>query len=195
MNGTDLRSRQIYGAIIIVLLVVFVYAARDIFRYLASPGVVTLSSQWEWSGITVELAGDRDHDGIYFLPNGATVRDLIREAGVDDIEGLRGSDLVGILHSGNRITCDKARCRVTIDDMTASTRLALGIAIDLNTATLEELMLIPGIGRTTASEIVQVREEEGPFSELEALKGIRALGQKRYDKIKQFLSINGDCCS
>jgi len=95
MKGNTLAVRQLCGAIGIVIVAVSVYAARDVLRYVPSPGESAVSSQWEGAGITVELAGDRDHGGIYFLPCGATIGDLFREAGVDDVAGFRGADLAG----------------------------------------------------------------------------------------------------
>ncbi len=195
MKGKTFAGRQIYGAIGIMIVVVFVYAARDVLRYVRFPGEPAVSSQWESSGITVELAGDRDHGGVYFLPHGATIRDLFREAGVDDIAGFRGTDLAGVVRFGDRVSCDTARYRVTIGDMSASARLALGMPIDLNKATLEELVLIPGIGRKTASKIVRFREEKGAFPEVDVLKRIEGLGEKKYDRIKGYLSINRPSCS
>ena len=194
MNGNPLAVRQLYGAIGIVIMVVFVYVARDVLRYMNLPGEGFVSSQWEGIGITVELAGDENHSGIYFLRQGATIRDLLIEAGIDDVAGFRDADLAGVVYSGDRVLCDMDRYRATIGDMFVSTRLALGMPVDLNKATLEELMLIPGIGRRTASKVVRFREEEGAFSEIDVLKRIKSLGKKRYDRIKGYLFINRACC-
>ncbi|MDO9514938.1 MAG: helix-hairpin-helix domain-containing protein [Syntrophales bacterium] len=195
MKEKTLAGRQIYGAIGIVIVVVFVYAARDVSQYVCSPGESAVSSQWEGFGITVELAGDQDHAGIYFLSRGATIRDLFGEAEVDDVSGFKETDLAGVVHSGDRVTCDTARYRVTTGDMSASALLALGMPIDLNKATVEDLVLVPGIGRRTASKIVRFREEKGVFSEVDVLKRIKGLGKKKYDRIKGYLSINMPSCS
>jgi len=195
MEGKNRIRGQIYGAVGIVIVAVFIYAARDVLQYVRSPGESAVSSEWEGSGITVELAGAQDHGGIYFLPHGATIGDLFREAGVSDIGGLGETVLPGVVHSGDRVTCDTARYRVTMGDMAVPTRLALGMPIDLNKATLEELVLVPGIGRKTASKIVRFREEKGDFPEVDVLKRIEGLGKKKYDRIKGYLSINRHSCS
>lgn len=189
MKGRPRAIRQLYGAVGIVIVVALVYVARGVLRYVPSAGIPAVSSRWEHSGIAVELAGDRDHGGIYFLPRGATILDLFDEAEIHDTSGFEGAVLAGVLRSGDRVTFDTDRYRVTIGEMSASTRLALGMPIDLNTATLEELILIPGIGRRTASKIVRFREKMGPFSEIEALKRIEGLGKKQYDKIKGHLFV------
>jgi len=186
---------QLYGAIGIVIVAVFVYAARGVFQYVPFPGGAAVSSQGEGCGITVELVGDRDHGGIYFLPHGATIHDLLSEAGIADVAGFREADIAGVLRSGDRVSWDTAQYLVTVGDMFASARLALGMPINLNTATLEELMLVPGIGRKAASKIIRFREEKGVFSEVEALKRIKGLGKRKYDRIKGYFSINRASCS
>ncbi|MDD5722729.1 MAG: helix-hairpin-helix domain-containing protein [Syntrophales bacterium] len=195
MKGKTLASRQLYGAIGIVIVVALVYAARDVIQYLRFPGESAVSSQWAGSGVTVELAGDQDHGGVYFLPHRATIYDLLREAGVGNVARFRGADLAGGVHSGDRVICDTARSRVTVGDMSAPVRLALGMPIDLNKATLEDLALVPEIGRKTAAKIVRLREEKGDFSEVDVLKRIKGLGKKKYDRIKAYLSVNRPSCS
>ena len=190
MKGRPRAIQQLYGAVGIMIVVALVYAVRGVLRYVPSAGVPVVSSQWERDGIAVELVGDRDHGGIYFLPRGATVSALFDEAGIHTAAGFNGADLAGALRSGDRVSFDTVRYRVTIGEMSASTRLALGMPIDLNTATLEELIIIPGIGRKTASKIVRFREKMGPFSEIETLKRIKGLGKKQYDKIKRHLFVD-----
>jgi competence protein ComEA len=195
MKGKTLAGRQLCGAVGIVILAVLVYAARDLLRYGPFTGGSDFSPERGGPGITVQLAGDQDHGGIYFLPHGATIRDLFRDAGVDDIAGFSGADLAVVLHSGDRISCDTVRSRITVGEMSAATRLALGMPIDLNKATLEDLALVPGIGRKTASKIVRFREEKGKFPEVDALKRIEGLGEKKYDKIKRYLCVSRASCS
>lgn len=189
MKGRTLAVRRLYGAVGIVIMVALLYAARGVLRYVPAGGIPAVTSRWENSGIMVELAGDRDHGGIYFLPHGATVRDLFREAGIGDPGRVGGVTLAGALRSGDRITLDRPRRRITAGDMSAATRLALGMPIDLNRATAEELVLIPGIGRTTASKIVRFREKMGSFPEIEALKRIKGIGEKQYERIKRYLFV------
>lgn len=181
--------RQIYGAVGIVAAVVFGYAVRDILQYVRFFGTPVICSEYETSGIIVGLTGDENHGGFYFLPQKATVYDLFRKEGLRDFTEFRESDLATALHSGDRVVCDRIRYRVTIGDMAIPARLALGMPIDLNVATLEDLLLIPGIGRKTASEIIKVREGEGGFSRVDSLKRIDCMGEKRYDRVKDYLYI------
>ncbi len=61
--------------------------------------------------------------------------------------------------------------------------IILQTAVDLNTATEEELMLLPGIGETLAGRIVEYRQEHGPFSSVDDLLAIPGIGEGVVDRI------------
>jgi len=184
-----LVRRQIYGAIGIILAVVFLYVARDISQYVCSSGGPVACRECENAGIMVALAGDEDHGGIYFLSQEATVYDLFRKAGLGDVAGFEEADLARVLHSGDRIICDRTRHRIILGDVAAPVRLAFGMPVDLNKATLEELILIPGIGPYTASKIIKVREVNGGFSIVDSLKLAGCMGERRYNRVKDYLYV------
>jgi competence ComEA-like helix-hairpin-helix protein len=60
-------------------------------------------------------------------------------------------------------------------------------AININTASVDELESIPHIGRKTAETIVQFRTENGPFRRPEDLMQIRGISEKRFIEIQTFL--------
>ncbi|WRS28211.1 helix-hairpin-helix domain-containing protein [Oscillospiraceae bacterium MB08-C2-2] len=55
--------------------------------------------------------------------------------------------------------------------------------LDINTATLEEIMLIPGVGEVTAQRIIQYREVLGGYTHLDQLMEIKGIGQATYQKL------------
>lgn len=68
----------------------------------------------------------------------------------------------------------------------AQTALELlpGALIDINTATAEELKLLPGIGDALAGAIVDYREEKGAFESLEQLMDVPGIGESRFAAVK-----------
>lgn len=64
-------------------------------------------------------------------------------------------------------------------------------AINLNTATKDELVGLPGIGPAKAQAILDYRKEHGAFKSVEELKDVKAIGAKRYEKLKGELTVAG----
>jgi len=71
--------------------------------------------------------------------------------------------------------------------MSNASKVALNIPININKATLEDLMLIPGMGEKTALQIIQFRETSGNFRTLEDLMKIRGIKEKKFAKLKKYL--------
>ena len=61
--------------------------------------------------------------------------------------------------------------------------------VNINTATLEELMTLEGIGQTYAQRIIDYREANGPFTDIKQIKNVSGIGDKRYEAIKDFITI------
>ncbi len=59
--------------------------------------------------------------------------------------------------------------------------------ININTARAEELQMLPGIGATLAANIVEYRQENGPFKEPEALQDVDGMTAKRFKRIKELV--------
>ena len=61
--------------------------------------------------------------------------------------------------------------------------------ISINKATYEELITLPGIGPKTAEKIVEYRNTYGPFWSLEDIKKVKGIGDKKYAKLKEYITI------
>lgn len=59
--------------------------------------------------------------------------------------------------------------------------------VNINTADVQELMTIPGIGPSKAAAILQYREEHGPFSSPDAIMEVSGIGQKTFEKLESFI--------
>ena len=63
--------------------------------------------------------------------------------------------------------------------------------VNINTATVKELMELPRIGKGTAEKIVKLREERGGFKKIEELLEVSRLGQSAFDKFKHLITVEG----
>lgn len=64
-------------------------------------------------------------------------------------------------------------------------------AININTATNDELVSLPGIGPAKAQAILDYRKAHGPFKTVEELKDVKGIGAKRFEKLKPDLAVSG----
>ena len=60
--------------------------------------------------------------------------------------------------------------------------------INLNTATIDQLMTLPGIGQKTAERILEYRAKSGGFKKIEELMNVKGIGEKSFLKIKPLVS-------
>ena len=62
--------------------------------------------------------------------------------------------------------------------------------VNINKASQEELDSLPGIGPSTASKILEYRRENGNFKNIEDIKGVSGIGESKFEKIKEMITVN-----
>lgn len=62
-------------------------------------------------------------------------------------------------------------------------------AINLNTATIDQLETLPGIGRKTAERILEYRTKSGSFKRIEELMNVKGIGEKSFLKLKPLIVV------
>ncbi|GAB6281792.1 MAG: hypothetical protein STSR0008_05340 [Ignavibacterium sp.] len=72
----------------------------------------------------------------------------------------------------------------------SSKKKLLEKSINLNTASVEELINLPGVGKSTAKNILEYRNKSGKFRNLEELLNVKGIGQKKFLNIKKYIYIN-----
>lgn len=85
----------------------------------------------------------------------------------------------------------------TSDEASAAAGVGVGVVpessrgvpkVNLNTATVEELDGLPGIGPATAQKIVDDRSRNGPFASPEDLMRVPGIGPKKFDALKDLVT-------
>jgi len=66
---------------------------------------------------------------------------------------------------------------------------APGEKVNINTAGVDELVALPGIGRAYAERIIEYRQKNGPFKKVEDILNVRGIGEKTFERIRDRLTI------
>lgn len=155
----------------------------------------------EPSVLAVYVCGKVGRPGVYELTADSRVCDAIEAAGgVTKEADAEVINQAAPLSDGMRLYVPGLEETAAMDrmgqDLTASStaggsdpaRSASG-AVNLNTATREELMTLSGIGESKADSIIRYREENGGFSKIEDIMNIRGIKEGIFDQIKDSVTI------
>lgn len=64
-----------------------------------------------------------------------------------------------------------------------------GSKVNINTATQAQLETLPGIGPSTATKILAYRKEKGKFSKIEDIKQVSGIGEAKFEKMKEHITV------
>jgi len=185
-----MTQRQIEGSIVILVIAVLSYVVVSLHTKYQSPVTELPFSNKRSGSLIVKLTGNTDRKGIYYLPEGAKLSDLLRRAEVSKttISKVEKRDLDLALKSGMVVFIDESGS-LTLGNMAAGDKIALDLPIDINKVTVEDLILVPGIGERLALQIVTVRERSGGFMSLADLKTVKGIKGKKFDALKRYFVI------
>jgi competence protein ComEA len=137
--------------------------------------------------MVVEVTGDRGREGIYFLPEGLTIEKVFSLIGIPRTNHQGKTDPMEV-STGSALTISP-QGEVSIGEIAATRKLALGLPVDLNRISEEELSLVPGIGENTAYHIIQLRREMGGFRDLADLTALPGIKEKKLNSLKRYLAV------
>ena len=159
--------------------------------------------------IVVHITGAVNKEGIVELQEGARIADAIEKAGgTKENADIKNINLATILEDGMKVhipTIEETRANneniessenfansqvtTTTQIPTTSSNTKKQGKININTATEEELDTLPGIGPSTAAKIIDYRKENGKFTSIEEIKEVSGIGDAKYEKIKDLITI------
>lgn len=139
------------------------------------------------SMIIVDIKGAVVHEGVYELKGGSRVKDGIEKAGGFLAEADRTKvNLAQIVQDEMMIYVPKIGEQV---QGVHTPGMQEEQKIYVNVATKEELEKIPGVGPKKAENIMNYREENGPFQKVEDLLEVDGIGEKSLEKIKDYIIV------
>lgn len=157
--------------------------------------------------ISVYICGEVNHPGIYNAPKGVLLNDIIEDAG-----GLTDAASVNNINLVYGITCNMSIYIPSRDEVSGgftggdiirpdgvyvwgsgqgSSGDAGGgtvLMVNINTASMEELTSLPGIGEVTARSIVDYRKDN-PFETIDDIKNVSGIGDSKFNRIKDYICV------
>lgn len=160
------------------------------------------SKNLENTFIVVYVCGAVKENKVVKLKENSRVCDAIDAVGgLTKNADLTNINLAYILNDGEKIYIPKKGEKLENDSTVSSpisqdsfysnssSSILKNNKININTASQTELETIPGIGPSTSLKIINYREENGKFSSIEDIKNVSGIGETKYEKIKNYISI------
>lgn len=146
------------------------------------------------SMIYVQVAGAVHKPGVYELPEGSRVFQALELAGGMTADAqLKSLNQAALLSDGEMIWVmtveEEAAQPIQEGEVSGSGSARQDGKVNLNTATEEELMGLPGIGEAKAASIINFREENGSFTRIEDLMKIEGIKEGVFSKIEDYVIV------
>ena len=148
------------------------------------------------SKLSVYVCGYVAVPGVYELDSGMRVIDAIDAAGGFAADAADTYlNLADILVDGSKLyvpSLAEVDAGLIEEELTTTGLSATpeSTLININTASSEQLMTLPGIGESKAGDIINYRESQGQFSSIEELKNVPGIKDGIFNKVKELISVN-----
>ena len=138
--------------------------------------------------LVVHVVGAVRRPGLYRLTEGARIADAVRLAGgATKRAQLELVNLAAPVSDGTQVVVPRKVQAGSGGTAAADAAGAQG-PVHLNTATLEQLDALPGVGPVTAQKIVDYREQHGAFSSVDELDAIPGIGPARLEQLRELVA-------
>ncbi|WBW95833.1 helix-hairpin-helix domain-containing protein [Oceanirhabdus sp. W0125-5] len=162
---------------------------------------LTVNNKEDIKKITVDIEGAVKAPGVYTIDEDLRLDNLIKIAGglteTAEIKGLNKAMKlqdegyyyiysIGEENNGEIVVYNCVDSNITTESSSDNKE---GDRININTASIERLQLIPGIGEVKAASIVEYRKKNGGFKSIEEIKNISGIGEKTFEKLRDYIDI------
>jgi competence protein ComEA len=186
-----LSRRQLFGAVAAVAVLLLL-----LIRHLgggggaAAPTVTPLPAPArEKPGaaklLVIDVAGAVRHPGLYRLRSGSRIDDAIAAAGGATAKAQVGAvNLAAPVADGEQVVVPGRGAAGVVSASPPTAGSSPSAPLDLNSATLEQLENLPGVGPVTAQKILDYRQQHGAFHAVAELEGVPGIGPAHMAQLK-----------
>lgn len=150
--------------------------------------------------MVVHVAGAVKRPGLYRLPPGSRNDDAVKMAGgPTEKADLDGVNLALVAEDGAQLLVPEKGVAPRATPGQAETAAPRGSsgklsrpgegAVNINTASTEELQRLPGVGPSTAAKILAYRKEAGRFTAPDQLMEVSGIGEKKFAAMQPFVRV------
>lgn len=209
LDNLDNKQKKIViivGIIIIIGILYFIYNGIDkkstdqIDNNMLSIENNTKENEGSKELVIVHITGAIKTPGIVKLPEGARIEDAIDKAGgLTEDADISDVNLAYVLEDGIKIkipTISEEKNEEIIINSSGEGIVEKEISnnsenkiININKANETDLQTLPGIGASLAGRIVEYRNSNGKFNEIEDIKNVSGIGDSKYENIKNFICV------
>ena len=176
---------QIKGLIAVCLTLAIIPFIIFLYSLFSSYQAPAFSAQLD-NSLAVEVVENDQPKGIYFVGSETSSGQLLKAAGIGEISFQDFK-----LDDGMKITVDSSfgKNDIVVTKIANAERMALGMPLDINKATEDDLLLVKGIGEATAKKILDLRNKLGRFRNIEQLMEIKGIKEKKLAEIRKYLYV------
>lgn len=151
--------------------------------------VITKKEEKESIKIVVDIKGEIKNPNIYWLEEGCIIEDLINIAG-----GITEEGDLSKINRAQKLNDHEVVIIPNINDKESEIENIIPSSndknkVNINTASINELDTLSGIGPSKAESIIKYREENGTFKSIEEIKNVTGIGEALFEKFKENITI------